>query len=351
MLLDVTDLSVDYRTSGRAAHALSGVSFSVAAGEVVALVGESGSGKSTAALAALGLVRPGAQIVGGSVSFDGEELLEQSEEQLERVRGRQIGLITQSPRASLNPVMRVGDQISAVIRAHTDAVAAAAREHVIELLRVVGINDPERRYAAFPHELSGGMAQRVLIAMALSAKPKLLIADEPTSGLDVTIQAQVLDDLRRAVTTVGSSLLVVTQDLGIVANYCDRLYLMHAGEVVEVAPTLPFFDSPLNPAGAALVATQRRAAQEVFALDGLPIDVRALPQGCWLASRCPFADPAAGCTTEHPPLYDVGPGRLSRCHRHEVVAAAVARHLAPEPGLPMPDVPTAHARPEEVPEP
>jgi oligopeptide/dipeptide ABC transporter ATP-binding protein len=340
MLLSVKGIEVEFRGAGRTAHAVNGASFEVGKGEVVGLVGESGAGKTTAALASVALVKPGGEIVGGSVEFEGTQLLGQSEKALRRIRGAQIGLITQSPRGSLNPVMRVGDQIKAVVRAHTPASDAQAREKVIELLRVVGINDPERRFDAFPHELSGGMAQRVLIAMALSVAPKLLIADEPTSGLDVTIQAQVLDDLRRAVTTVGSSLLLITQDLGIVANYCDRLYLMHAGEVVEVAPTVPFFDEPLHPAGAALAATQRRTAQELFALRGLPVDTRALPEGCWLQARCPFVDPEAGCTTVHPPLYPAGDGRETRCHRYEVVRDAVRLHLRDDSHLvPAPTLP------------
>jgi oligopeptide/dipeptide ABC transporter ATP-binding protein len=327
MLLRVEGLSVEYGSAGQVARAVNDISLGVDAGEVIALVGESGSGKTTAALATLGLTRPGGTIVGGRVEFDGKSLLDASEKELRTIRGAQIGLITQSPRASLNPVMRVGDQVRAVIQAHTDAGDDAARARVIELLGVVGINDPGRRYAAFPHELSGGMAQRVLIAMALSAGPKLLIADEPTSGLDVTIQAQVLDDLRGAVTTVGSSLVLITQDLGIVANYCDRLYLLHAGEIVELATTVEFFDEPLHPAGAALLATQRRTAQDVFALRGLPVDARALPAGCWLQPRCPFAEAEAGCATEHPPLYDVGGSRRSRCHRHQAVREAVREHL------------------------
>jgi oligopeptide/dipeptide ABC transporter ATP-binding protein len=330
VLLSVEGLAVDFRGVGHTAHAVNGVTFGVDAGEVVAIVGESGSGKTTTALAALGLTKPGAQIVAGSVEFEGRQLLGQSEKSLRGIRGGQIGLITQSPRGSLNPVMHVGDQVKTVIRAHSSLSDSQARERVLELLRVVGINDPERRYEAFPHELSGGMAQRVLIAMALSGRPKLLIADEPTSGLDVTIQAQVLDDLRRAVETVGSSLLLITQDLGIVANYCDRLYLMHAGEIVERAPTVPFFDEPLHPSGAALVATQRRTAQEIFGLRGLPVDTRALPEGCWLQRRCPFVDPEAGCTSRHPPLYDAGDGHETRCHRYEVVRVAVRTHLAGE---------------------
>jgi oligopeptide/dipeptide ABC transporter ATP-binding protein len=328
VLLSVEGLSVEYGSVGQVARAVNDISFGVDAGEVVALVGESGSGKTTAALATMGLIRPGGTIVRGRVEFDRNSLLDASDKELRTIRGAQIGLITQSPRASLNPVMRVGDQVRAVIQAHTDAKDDAARARVIELLGVVGINDPARRYAAFPHELSGGMAQRVLIAMALSAGPKLLIADEPTSGLDVTIQAQVLDDLRGAVTTVGSSLLLITQDLGIVANYCDRLYLLHAGEIVEQATTLEFFDEPFHPAGAALLATQRRTAQDVFALHGLPVDTRALPPGCWLQARCPFAEAEAGCVGDHPTLNDVGAGRRSRCHRHEAVREAVRRHLS-----------------------
>jgi peptide/nickel transport system ATP-binding protein len=324
VLLRVRDLSVEYRGVGSINRAVNDVSFDVNAGEVVGIVGESGSGKSSTVLAVLGLTRQGGRIVKGSVRFEGRELLELSHDELRRIRGGRIGLVVQNPRGALNPVVRVGEQIAGVYRAHTNAKPSQARERALELLRMVGINDPERRLEAFPHELSGGMAQRVLIAMSLACNPTLLIADEPTSGLDVTVQAQLLDELRGAADTAGSAILLVTQDLGIVANYCDRVYMMHAGEIVEHAPVVNFFDHPAHPSTAALLAAQRKRGADRLALRGFPIDGRRLPEGCYLHSRCPFASLDAGCTRVHPELREVLPGHEARCHRSDLVQA-VAR--------------------------
>lgn len=330
-LLEVENLNIEYVSVGARNRAVNDFSFSCEAGEVVGIVGESGSGKSTAILGILGLTRAGAEITSGSVRLDDRELLGLSATEWGRIRGAQIGLITQNPRGALNPVLRVGRQISTVYRAHNPDVSAdAARDRAIELLEIVGINDPERRLEAFPHELSGGMAQRVLIAMSLSCTPKLLLADEPTSGLDVTVQAQVLDDLRDAAQEVGSSMILVTQDLGIVANYCDRIYQLHAGESVEQAPTTEFFRRPAHPASAALLMAQRGAEADRFKLRGFPIDGRRLPSGCTMHPRCPFAEEAAGCMTNHPDLVQVGPDHVSRCHRHEEVQGVMERLLRGE---------------------
>jgi oligopeptide/dipeptide ABC transporter ATP-binding protein len=278
-------------------------------------------------LATLGLTRHGGEIVAGQVLLEGKNLLKASEDEWRSIRGSRIGLVTQNPRAALNPVRRVGDQIASVYRAHRQTSEDEANQRALELLRMVGINDPERRIRAFPHELSGGMAQRALIAMALACTPELLLADEPTSGLDVTVQAQVLDDLRLAAAEVGSSLLLVTQDLGIVANYCDRVYLLHAGEVVEEATVDRFFATPSHPASAALLAAQRGLVDSGFRLTGFPVDGRRLPSGCWLHPRCPFADEPAGCMSTHPELVRIAPDHLSRCHRRAVVEAAVRERL------------------------
>ncbi|MEZ5100007.1 MAG: ABC transporter ATP-binding protein [Thermoleophilia bacterium] len=332
-LLDVKGLTVEYVSVGQVNHAVNDISFHVEAGEVIGIVGESGSGKSTAMLGVLGLTRAGARIAGGSVVFDGSDMLKLSDDDARKIRGAKIGLVTQNPRGALNPVMRVGAQIEKVYRSHNEVTEEQAKARALELLQIVGINDPERRLQAFPHELSGGMAQRVLIAMALACSPKLLLADEPTSGLDVTVQAQVLDDLRAAVTSVGSSLVLVTQDLGIVANYCDRVYLMHAGEIVEEAPTEAFFSRPAHPASAALLLAQRRGeGADEFKLRGFPIDGRRLPPGCWLHPRCPFVDEAAGCRTQHPDLYEAGAGHVSRCHRFGHVQSKLAALLAGDTG-------------------
>jgi len=325
----VQGLSIEYRASQTVNKAVNAVSFSVDSGEVVGLVGESGSGKSTAILGVLGLTRRGGYITGGDVLIEGRSTTHLREEEWRQVRGARIGLITQNPRASLNPVMRVGPQIMKVYQAHNKADNSEARARALSLLRAVGINDPERRFFAFPHELSGGMAQRAVIAMALSCSPRVLIADEPTSGLDVTIRAQVLDDLRRVVSSSGSSLLLVTQDLGIVANYCDRVYMMHVGEIVEEAGVDAFFNTPAHPATAALMAAHLKELRPRLALRGFPIDGRRLPSGCWLHPRCPFAEAADGCFERHPPPYEVEPGHWSRCHRYREVIAVGQDQLQP----------------------
>jgi oligopeptide/dipeptide ABC transporter ATP-binding protein len=243
-LLRVRGLEVSYATAAGPVRPVAGVDFEIRRREVVGLVGDAGSGKSTVALALLGLARPPGQITAGEVVFEGRDLLKLSEHEVRAIRGRDIGVIVQNPRGALNPMLRVGTQIANVYRAHNSATPAEARRQAVEMLRLVGINDPERRVDSFAHELSGGMAQRALIAMALSSRPKLLIADEPTSGLDVTIQAQFLDEMWRTVQDTGSAMLLVTQDLGIIANYCDRVLVLHDGRIVEDAPVRDFFADP-----------------------------------------------------------------------------------------------------------
>ena len=316
MLFEARQISVEYTSLGLVNRAVNNVDVDLGRGEVLGVVGESGCGKSTLALALLGLTRPGAKITSGSIKLDDVELLAGSQDKWKSTRGAKIGLVTQNPRASLNPTMRVGRQISTVYQAHTQANAKQARAATIAALQLVGMNDPERRYDAYPHELSGGMAQRALIAMATVTKPTVVIADEPTSRLDVTIQAQILDDLVRAVGEVGSALVLITQDLGVVANYADRVYVLHAGEVVEVADTTSFFDMPTHPTSISLLAAELGTEDGASKLTGLPADGRHLPaEGGWLQGRCPYADAGSGCYTDHPGLSDVGGGHLARCHR------------------------------------
>jgi oligopeptide/dipeptide ABC transporter ATP-binding protein len=326
MLFEVSGLSVEYSTLNEVSRAVNDVHLSVGRGEVVGIVGESGCGKSTLALALLGLTRRNAAITAGSVTLDGQALVGGGlgEKQLRQVRGRRIGLITQNARSSLNPTVRIGKQIATVFALHTGERGAQARAAAISALRLVGINDPERRFDAYPHELSGGMAQRAVIAMATVCRPDVVIADEATSRLDVTIQAQILDDLQRAVQEVGSSLVLITQDLGVIANYADRLYVMNAGEVVETAPTPLLFEAPGHPASVSLLESQLDHSDREFGLRGLPVDGRALPEGCWLQARCPFVDDQSGCRIVHPELADVGGGHQVRCHRTSVVVGRTA---------------------------
>lgn len=252
-LLAVRDLSVDY---GRL-KALRGASFSIEPGQIVGLTGDSGSGKSTLGLALLGLARPPGEIVSGSVLLEGRDVLAMSEEDRRAIRGRQIGLIVQNPRGSLSPLHTVGSQIGNVLRAHLPITREEARGRSVDLLRNLGLNDPERRANAYPHEISGGMAQRVLIAMALGAGPRLLVADEPTSGLDVTIQAQFLDELWKAARNAGSAVLLITQDLGIIANYCDRVMVMDRGSLVAQGDVRTFFADPQDDYSRTLLSLER----------------------------------------------------------------------------------------------
>jgi oligopeptide/dipeptide ABC transporter ATP-binding protein len=327
MFFEVSGLSVEYTTLNDMSRAVNDVYLSADRGEVVGIVGESGCGKSTLALALLGLTRRNARIMAGSVSLDGQALVGGgglSDKLLRHVRGRRIGLITQNARSSLNPTVRIGKQIATVYATHTGEKGARARAAAIAALRLVGINDPERRFDAYPHELSGGMAQRAVIAMAIVCRPDVVIADEATSRLDVTIQAQILDDLQRSVQEVGSSLVLITQDLGVIANYADRLYVMNAGEIVETAPTPVLFETPGHPASVSLLESQLDLSEQGLRLRGLPVDGRALPEGCWLQARCPFMDVQSGCRTVHPELSDVGAGHQARCHRASVVVSRAA---------------------------
>lgn len=254
-------LTIAYPGEGGEVVAVREAGFSIGQGEIVGLIGETACGKSTAALALLGMVRPPGRRVAGRVLFEGRDLFATPADALRAIRGRDIGLIVQNPRMALSPLHTVGAQIVNVYRAHNGVGRNEARRHAVEMLRLVGINDPERRVHAYPHEISGGMAQRVLIAIALSSKPKLLVADEPTSGLDVTIQAQFLDAMWRASRETGSAVLLVTQDLGIIANYCDRVVVMHEGAVVETAPVPRFFAAPEHPYSREILALQSERRQ------------------------------------------------------------------------------------------
>jgi oligopeptide/dipeptide ABC transporter ATP-binding protein len=240
--------------------ALDNFSLAIAPGEIVGLIGEAACGKTTAALALLGLIRPPGRVLSGRIEFAGRDLLTLPRAELQALRGKDVGLIVQNPRSALNPLLPIGTQIETVYRTHNTVTAAAARAHAISMLASVGINDPQRRVHAYPHEISGGMAQRVLIAIALSSRPKLLIADEPTSGLDVTIQAQFLDQMWHTVRRAGSAMLLVTQDIGIIANYCDRILVMQNGAIVEQAGVKTFFRHPVHPYSRAILAMQAERA-------------------------------------------------------------------------------------------
>ena len=293
----------------RVAHALNGVSFSVAPGRILGVVGETGAGKSLAVMSILGLLRDPARVVGGHALFEGQDLLAMPQDALNRLRGSRIGLVVQSPKSSLDPLSRVGTQLVRVQRAHRRIPLAEAQARALAALRGMGIAGPERVLRAWPHELSGGMAQRVLLALALVNGPRLLIADEPTTGLDVTVQAQILDLLRDQVRGLGIAALVITHDLGVVAHYCDDMIVMFAGRVVESGPVARVFDNPGHPYARALIS----AASEngLRAMGAAPPELHAVPDGCCYRAGCALAREI--CRSP-PPWRSTEAGHAALCH-------------------------------------
>jgi peptide/nickel transport system ATP-binding protein/oligopeptide transport system ATP-binding protein len=317
MLLEVTDLRTRFVTRDlddrpRIAEALNGVSFALEEGRILGLVGESGAGKSLTVTSILGLLRAPARVVGGRAMFEGQDLLALSQQALGRVRGSRIGLVVQSPRSALDPLSRIGDQLVRVQRVHRDISRCAALARAEAMLASVGIPDPRRRLSAWPHELSGGMAQRVVIALALINEPQLLVADEPTTGLDVTVQAQILDLLHDHVRRRRIGAIVITHDLGVVAQYCDDVAVLFAGQVMEQGPVGTIFAHPGHPYTRALLdaVPERLRLGAGRTLGGAPPDLYALPEGCLYRERCPIA--AASCRTA-PPLV-AREGATVRCH-------------------------------------
>jgi len=314
-LLEVDDLTVRFRTLRGEVHAVNGVGLTIDAGETVAVVGESGSGKSVTALAILGLLGRAASVTRGRVSFDGRSLLGQTERQLRRLRGDAISMIFQDPMTCLNPVMTIGAQVREVLEAHTDLGTAAAKRRSIELLDEVGIPDAARRADQYPHQYSGGMRQRAMIAVAIACNPRLLIADEPTTALDVTVQAQILDLLRRLIADHGMGLLLITHDLGVVADTCQTTNVMYGGRIVETATTRELFRRPAHPYTVALLNSipalggDRKA--RLAAIDGQPPVLRAEPVGCTFAARCPRV--LERCLTDVPPLDPIADGHAVAC--------------------------------------
>ncbi|HJY24210.1 MAG TPA: ABC transporter ATP-binding protein, partial [Actinomycetes bacterium] len=289
-LLDVRDLRVTFTRRGRRdVAAVDGVSFSVDGGETVGLVGESGSGKSVTSLAIMGLLPKRGVQVQGEATFDGRQLLEMDDAQLRSIRGRDIAMVFQDPMSSLNPVVPIGRQVTEVLERHRDLSGAAARDEAARLLNSVGIPDPDRRLREYPHQLSGGMRQRALIAMALACKPRLLIADEPTTALDVTIQAQILELLKELVADSGTALVMITHDLGVIAGLCDRVNVMYSGRVVESASRHELFARPRHPYTGGLLASIPRLdaprGQKLNPIPGSPNDTLPWPRGCAFAPR------------------------------------------------------------------
>ncbi|MGD8401679.1 MAG: ABC transporter ATP-binding protein [Bacillota bacterium] len=313
-LLTVNDLQVEFQTESGVVHAVDGVSFSMAAGEILGLVGESGCGKSVTALSLVRLIpSPPGRIAAGAINWRGRDLLRLPVSELVKLRGAEIGMIFQEPLTSFNPVQRIGAQLGEVLKAHTDLSEAEIRDKVAAGLRRVGLPEPERQYAAYPHELSGGMRQRAMIAMALACQPQLVIADEPTTALDVTIQAQVLELLQELQAENGMAVLLITHNLGIVAEIAQRVAVMYAGKIVELAPVRELFHRPLHPYTVGLLRSipTPTGTGALYAIPGQVPDPYRLPPGCYFAPRCPQAQPI--CHERRPELQMAGDGHTVAC--------------------------------------
>jgi oligopeptide/dipeptide ABC transporter ATP-binding protein len=312
-VLTIEDLAIEVPTDHGLVRAVDGVSLAIRAGEVTALVGESGSGKSLTALSILGLLPPGLRVAAGSIKLEGRELTGLRDRAYRAVRGAGIGIIFQEPMSALNPVQRVGAQVMEAIFVHERVSNAAAKDRVLGLFREVGIPEPEARLRAYPHELSGGLKQRVCIAMALAARPRVLIADEPTTALDVTVQAQVLALLQRLGHQQGLGVLLITHDLGVVAEVADYVDVMYLGRLVESAAVGPLFDRPLHPYTQGLFRSIPRLSERKERLEAIPGTVpslTAVPAGCRFRTRCPLAAPDCA---EEPPLQSRAGGRRVAC--------------------------------------
>jgi oligopeptide/dipeptide ABC transporter ATP-binding protein len=331
-ILEIDDLQTQFFTSAGVVRAVDGVSYGVRPGEILGVVGESGCGKSVTALSILRLVaNPPGRIVGGAIRFGGVNLLDLSETEMEGIRGNDISMIFQEPMTSLNPLLTAGRQISEAITLHQGLSPREAMDRTVEMLRRVSIPEPERRAAAYPHQLSGGMRQRVMIAMALCCNPKLLIADEPTTALDVTIQAQILELMRELQQTLGTAIMLITHDMGVVAENADRVVVMYAGRKVEEATAKALFENPGHPYTRGLLGsipkldtaartdTRRNRLNEI---KGIVPSLHNLPEGCTFAPRCEFA--TAECYAAYPPLVERSPGHLIACWHADRLPMAAA---------------------------
>jgi peptide/nickel transport system ATP-binding protein len=313
-LLSVEGLRTQFDTSAGTVRAVDGVSFAIERGEVLGLVGESGCGKSVTSLSIMRLVPPPGRITAGRVRLEGEELLDKDDEDMRRVRGARMAMVFQEPMTSLNPVFTIGDQVAAAVRAHAGVGRRAAWERAVEMLDHVQVPAPRERAREYPHQLSGGLRQRAMIALALAPGPQLLIADEPTTALDVTIQAQILDLLRRLQAERGMAVLLITHDLGVVAEVCHRVAIIYAGRIVEMASVASIFGSPMHPYTRGLLRClphPSRFGQPLSSIEGAPPDLRRVGGGCRFAPRCPYVRDS--CRIEEPALTERQPGHFVAC--------------------------------------
>lgn len=316
-LIQVKNLQISFKYDGVMTPVIRGASFDIKRGETLGMVGESGSGKSVTSREIMRLIAtPPARIDSGEILFEGRDILKMSDDELRSIRGNRISMIFQEPMTSLNPVYTCGDQIMEVIRLHKGVSKKEARQMAIEMLREVGVQSPETRVDCYPHELSGGMRQRVMIAMALSCSPTLLISDEPTTALDPTIQAQILQLIKDMKKKLNMSVLFITHDLGVVAQNCDRVVVMYAGKIVEVAEVCELFDHPAHPYTQGLIMSIPKMSsdvEELYSIDGSIPSFGSLPGGCTFGPRCPYF--TEECTKSEPVLKDIGGGHLCACHR------------------------------------
>jgi oligopeptide/dipeptide ABC transporter ATP-binding protein len=350
-LLCVEHLATVFDTPRGPVAAVNDVSFEIGAGETLGLVGESGSGKSVTALSILRLVQPPGRIASGRIRFKGRDLLALDEREMREIRGAGISLIFQEPMTALNPVFKIGDQIGEALLVHGRATRREARAAAVDLLRAVRIPNPESRVGDYPHQLSGGMRQRVMIAIALACRPSLVIADEPTTALDVTIQAQILDLLRDMKAAFNLSLLLITHDLGVIAETADRVAVMYAGRIVESGPVRAIFRNPQHPYTRGLLASIPGGApgQRLSAIEGSVPMLGALPSGCAFHPRCP--DRFERCTIDPPPDYVVGPDQTAKCHLHDpgnrlkadTASASQSAVRSPQPAVRSPQLPERDA--------
>lgn len=314
-LLEVKDLKVSFFTPAGEVKAVGGISYDLDYGEVMGIVGESGSGKSVEAYTIMGLLASPGKVVGGEILFEGEKLLEYDQKKMESFRGSQASMIFQNPMTCLNPVYTIGNQLTEALRCHQKMAGSEAQAKAIEMLTLVGINNPEKRMKQYPHELSGGMRQRVMIAMGLICNPKLLIADEPTTALDVTIQAQIIELMKDLQEKTGMAIIFITHNLGVVAEICDRVSVMYAGKIVEQGNVNDLFYKPAHPYTNGLLRSMPRVDamehEKLIPIEGTPVDMLNPPEGCGFASRCEHCMKL--CLRAEPPTVDLGNGHKASC--------------------------------------
>ena len=318
IVLDIRNLKSHFFTAKGEVPAVDGVSIQVPAGKIIGIVGESGCGKSMTAMSVMGLLRYPGKVVGGTITLDGRDITHLSPRELSQVRGNEISMIFQEPMTSLNPVITVGRQVREAILLHQKVSKEEAKQRVIDIFRAVGIPEPEKRYNSYPHQLSGGLRQRVMIGMAMVCKPKVMIADEPTTALDVTIEAQILRLMKKLCREQGTSIILITHNMGVVAEICDYVYVMYAGKVMEQAETFALFENTSHPYTRGLLRSIPKLDEKVerlYTIEGVVPNLLHLPEGCNFCTRCQEADER--CRKEKPALYQAGDGHGVRCCQYE----------------------------------